>query len=497
LRPAILIVLLALAAFGVTLAGPFHFDDYALFRDPAVVDPGGWTELFRAGRTRPLTYLTFWLNYRLSGRDPLGYHVVNVAVHVVAALLVLRVAGRITTERGALIAAALFAIHPLLTQPVAYVFARGTLLMTVFCLLSLNSWLRGRVWVATALFAAALLSKEECAAFPLVLLLLRRTRSDLGAIASMLTLSAAAGIRVLYAVSITPGAGAGSASGVSPLAYAAAQGPVILRYLRQLIIPWGLSIDPQIGPYPAWMSAACWIGVAVLVAVAARWFRNAGPGFWFIASIVLLLPSSSVLPAADLAADRRMYLPAVALAMSAGMLLRNLDWRIPAAMAAIFCAISIRYSLIWNSEQSLWAEAVARAPRKVRPRVQLARSLEPQRALDVLKDAENIAPEDPAIPSEEGRIYLSAGLAPQALSAFGRALALSPGQPEALQNRGTALVALRQTAAARQDFERALKINPCLFEARLNLERMGVPVLPIPPSCRLTTEQRTELQQAR
>ncbi len=494
-------MLLALAAFGATLAGPFHFDDYGLFRDPAVVDPGGWTELFRASQTRPLTYLTFWLNYRLGGRDPLGYHAVNLVLHVIAALLVFRIASRITMRRAALIAAALFAVHPLLTQPVAFIFARGTLLMTVLCLLSLDAWLRGRIWIATAVFAAAVLAKEECAAFPLFLILLhvsqRRVRSELQAIASMLIVAAAAGVRVLYAVSVTPGAGAGAESGVSPFDYAAAQGPVILRYLRQALVPWGLSIDPPIGPYSGWVAAASWIAIAVLVAFAARWFRKTGPGFWFLSAMVLLLPSSSLLPAADLAADRRMYLPAVALAIAAGTLLQNLDWRIPAAIVALLCAVSIRYSLVWDSEQALWTEAVALAPHKVRPRIQLARRLDPPHALDVLKDAEKIAPADPAIASEEGRIYLSAGSPAQALSAFGRALALSPRQAEAMQNRGVALLALGQSSAARKDFERALKTNPCLFEARLNLSRMGAPAPPLPGSCRLTAEQRTELVEPR
>ena len=275
--------------------------------------------------------------------------------------------------------------------------------------------------------------------------------------------------------------------------YATAQGPVLLRYLRQLIIPYGLSIDPQIGPYPGWASAVCWAGVALLVVIAVRWFRDAGPGFWFIAGIILLLPSSSILPAADLAADRRMYLPAVAFAIGTGLLLQRVDWRILLLVIAVLCAISVRYSIVWNSEKSLWTEAVASAPRKVRPRIQLARALDPEHALEVLKDAERIVPEDPAVASEEGRIYLTAGMAPQALSAFGRALALSPGQPEALQNRGVALLALGQRDAARRDFEAALKRNPCLFEARLNLRRMGEPQPALQQSCRFTSEERSEL----
>ena len=494
MRHYLLIALLALAAFGATAGGSFHFDDYSLFRSPAVVNPDGWRDVFRLDQTRPLTYLSFWLNYQAGGRNPVGYHLLNLALHVASALLLFRVARLVVPYRAALIAAALFAVHPLLTQSVAYVFARGTLLMTVLCLLSLHTWLRERIWLATALFAAALLAKEECVAFPVFLLLLHfsvsRRRREFAAIGAMLALALAAGLRVFYAISITPAAGSGSQAGVTPFAYLAAQGPVILRYLRQVAIPWGFSVDPQIGPYPAWLTVVCWTTV---LASAALWSRNTRAGFWFIAGLVLLLPSSSILPASDLAADRRMYLPMVAMTVAAGLILERVDWRATAAIAAVLCAISIRYSLLWLTEESLWSEAVALAPAKVRPRIQLSRAVTPPRALEILQQTETIAPSDPAIASEEGRIYLSAGMAAQALSAFGRALALAPGNAEAIQNRGVALLALGQSEGARQDFERAIQANPCLFEARMNLRRMGVPFAQVPPACRFTSEELSKL----
>jgi hypothetical protein len=497
LRHYLLIALLALAAFGATAGGSFHFDDYSLFRSPAVVDPDGWRDLFRLDQTRPLTYFSFWLNYQAGGQHPVGYHLLNLALHVASALLLFRVARLGVPYRAALIAAALFAVHPLLTQSVAYVFARGTLLMTVLCLLSFDAWLRERIWLATAVFAAALLAKEECVAFPVFLLLLHfsasRARREFPAIAAMLALALASGVRVLYAISVTPAAGSGPESGVRALDYLASQGPVILRYLRQIAIPWGFSIDPQIGPYPAWLVIVCWAAVLASAALAAKWFRGARAGFWLLGGLVLLLPSSSILPASDLAADRRMYLPFVAFAVAAGLLLEQVDWQATAAIVAVLCAIGIRYSFTWLTEESLWAEAVTLAPAKVRPRIQLSRAVEPKRALEILEETESIAPSDPAIASEEGRIYLSAGMAAQALSAFGRALAIAPGNAEAIQNRGVALLALGQSEVARQDFDRALRVNPCLFEARMNLRRIGVAFSEVPPSCRFTSEELSKL----
>ena len=70
-----------------------------------------------------------------------------------------------------------------------------------------------------------------------------------------------------------------------------------------------------------------------------------------------------------------------------------------------------------------------------------------------------------------------------ALAEFGKALALAPNNPKALNNRGTALAALGQREAAVADFERALDRDPCLSEARLNLRRLGAD-RPAPATCR-------------
>jgi Flp pilus assembly protein TadD len=82
-----------------------------------------------------------------------------------------------------------------------------------------------------------------------------------------------------------------------------------------------------------------------------------------------------------------------------------------------------------------------------------------------------------------GRILLESGKPDLALAEFGRALALAPNDPKALNNRGAALAALGQTEAARADFERALERDPCFADALSNLRRLGV-ARPRSPDCR-------------
>jgi protein O-mannosyl-transferase len=496
LRERLLVVVAALAAFGFTAAGSFHFDDYALFSDPSITSPGGWLEVWRPLQTRPLTYFTFWLNYQLGGPGPIGFHVVNLGLHIVSAVLLLAILRRLLPPRVALVAALLFAAHPIQAEAVAYVFARATLLATLLVLASWWCWSEGRPWMALAWFAAALLAKEECAAFPLFLLALWLWGPETGkrlelarksAIACMLALSLAAGLRVIWAAREIPSAGVGSGAGISPFSYLAMQGVAILRYLAMLLVPWGFTVDPDITVAPLWRAAA-WAVVMVAALVALR-FRRAA--FWFLAGLILLAPSSSIFPAAGLAADRRMYLPMIAFGVCLAAWIQG--WR-REALALIFTllvAVSIRYSWVWRSESSLWTETVERSPRKVRPRIHLSRALEPARALPLLEEARRIAPANPDVASEQGRVYLELGRPAEALAAFGRALALMPGDASAVNNRGVALQSLGQTEAAKADFERALKLDPCLFNARLNLQRLGTP--PPRANCRFTPDQWAQL----
>ncbi len=496
-RESLLLGALALAAFGASLTAPFHFDDWALFRDPAVTSASGWWQAWRPEQTRPLTWFTFWANYQAGGRNPIGYHGVNLLLHVAAALLLRDTLARLLPARPALLAAALFALHPIQTEPIVYVFARGTLLATLLSLASLGDWLRGRHWRAVAWFAAALAAKEECAAFPLVLLLLHvalsRSRAELPPIAAMLALALAAGIRAAWMTALAPGSGAGPQAGLGAWEYLATQGVVVLRYFRLLLVPVGFTVDPDVAVVAGWRAWLAWGALLAAAAIALRGFRRAREGFWFLAGLLLLLPSSSVFPASDLAADRRMYLPMVAFSAAAGLLLDRLDRRALAAGAVILVVLSFGRVLVWRSERALWEEAARLAPRKVRPKIHLARALDLPDAARVLEEARQIAPDDAAVAAELGRVYFTRKRYPEALAEFGRALALSPNDSWALNNRGLALMALGQHQAARDDFRRALQWSPCLFDARFNLGQLGEKHA-APESCRFSDAQRRLLE---
>ncbi len=175
MREKFLLWFAALAAFGGCVFAAFEFDDFSLFSKSPVMLPAEWIDCFR--QTRPLTELTFWLNDALFGRSPISWHVVDLLLHLAVVALVWDVLRKLIGDRAGLIAAAIFAVHPMMTEPVAYVFARATLLATLFSLLAIRAGSRNDFGSPAFWFTVAMLAKEECAALPLVLMLLPRRRT--------------------------------------------------------------------------------------------------------------------------------------------------------------------------------------------------------------------------------------------------------------------------------------------------------------------------------
>lgn len=460
----------------LALPGTFVFDDHSLFQSPAVVADDAWRHWLSSTQTRPLTYVTFWLDYHLWGPVAAGFRFTNLLIHLAVSALVFFTARQLSGEFPARIAAALFALHPLAHEPLLYVFARSSSLAAAFTLAALYLWLRDRPWPAAACFALGLLAKEEWVAFPIALWILDRTRRHTYALLTMLAASIIAGARVLLATKSIAGAGSGFGQSTSPWEYFLLQGQAIPAYLWRIVLPIGMSIDPP-RPTPNLEAAILFWVVLALLAVWA--FRRAP---WPLAALILLLPSSSILPAADALAWRRMYLPLAILALAAAAGAKARPRLALAALALLTLAAAARRDT-WQSEAALWRDAVAESPTGPRPYIQLARVSPPAEARALLNRATEIAPTNADVASELGRVWLASGNAAQALAEFGRALALAPGEARHVQNRGVVLLYLGQTDAARSDFERALATDPCLVPARENLRRLGANPAPPPAQC--------------
>jgi len=345
------LALATLLAYGNSLSGPFVFDDIL-----SVVENQGIHDLSRLGDVlrperelptagRPLVNLSFAMNYAAGGLSVTGYHVVNLAFHIGSALLVFGIVRRtvalpaINASRGqadgvALAVALLWALHPLNTEAVNYVTQRSELMMALCYLLTLYAALRawdspttGR-WaaIATAACAMGMACKESMATAPLMVALYDRVflfESFTQALKSRRRLYVGLSMSwIVLAFMMWSGPrmrSAGFSSGVSPWTYLLNQGVLIVRYLglafwpRDLVATYGW-------PVPiAFRDAAPYLlivgGLAALTAVGL--FRRPKWGFlgaWFF---VTLAPTSSIVPiATEVGAERRMYLPLIAVVTS-------------------------------------------------------------------------------------------------------------------------------------------------------------------------------------
>ncbi len=200
---AALVAACVVAVYWPCLHGGFILDDDKLVTDNDLVrSPEGLGRIWFSTQPQdywPLTNSLFWLQWRIWGSSPIGYHATSLLLHVAAALLIWRIL-RILKIPGAFLAALLFVVHPVNVQSVAWISEQKNTLAMVFFLLSVVWYLRaeeGReasdvarvsakwYWLSLATFLLAMLSKGSAAVLPLVLLLIiwwrreRIARSDL------------------------------------------------------------------------------------------------------------------------------------------------------------------------------------------------------------------------------------------------------------------------------------------------------------------------------
>ena len=178
--------LLAIIVYFPAFQGGFVWDDWIFVTEPLVRRVEGIISIWLSPSAIrdedhywPVVYTSFWIEHKLWGFHPAGYHAVNIILHALNSVLVWRLLLRLEVP-GAWFAAAVFAVHPVHVESVAWVIERKDLLSALFYLCAAHVWLRfteasgpWRYLLSLALFAAALLSKSIAVTFPAALLLLQ------------------------------------------------------------------------------------------------------------------------------------------------------------------------------------------------------------------------------------------------------------------------------------------------------------------------------------
>jgi protein O-mannosyl-transferase len=517
-RPRVLVMLAVLSVLPYlnALTAGFTLDDLPNIRENTAVTGGvDLTQIFAtpmpllAYLYRPLTVLTFAVNDALAPGDAAAFHAVNLVLHAGVTLLVFWLGLRLFNENVAMIAGALFALHPLHTEAVTSIVGRAEVLAALFGLLAILSadgmdaaggrWTR-RGWhtLSVLCFTLAVLSKESAVVILPLVLLYRVTRRaeplfggtwrelrSLDWVPYLLCLGVFLYFRFLVVGTFT-GVPEGKLTPLdNPLGFVPAAVRVrsalgvLWDYFGLLNVPLVLSADYSYDQVPlinGWVDARCVAGllllsVATLVTLCAR-----RPSIRFIVAlplITLLFTANLLFPIGTVKAERLLYLPSVGWALLVGVgvdqLLRTPRYRsvCTAALVLVVIAFAARTWVRnedWIDNAALFTKTACTAPRSAKAQYNLGTALQAngataaaatqyERALAIASWTEGAALGLGIISEQSGRTN-------DAIAWYRKALEVAPDYHEAHTNLCHILVSTGRFAAAAIACRNGLRYQP-------------------------------------
>jgi Flp pilus assembly protein TadD len=493
--PSVAVFLLAFVVYARTLGHDLVWDDLFLgaqIRERAREHglPGVVSAEFRfkphqaTGYYRPVVLLSLWQDARLARFLPSVYHLENILWHAgnsVLVLLLLRLL--LGSTGGALFGAALFALHPVHSESVAFVSGRTDLQATFFLLTSVLLWLRARtesgarrplgLALSLAAFLVAALAKETVFALPAVVLawlLLeavpgpgRRTLRAASDRAWLLGLGAVIGcvLALRWRLGIPFGTGTALAESLT-LPAIEQKAAMLAGYCRLLLLPW---------PLRAWYTAdqirlSPTAGISVAALIAAGFCARSGARRMGVLSLLwlagFLFPVMGLVRfGSAIVAERYLYLPSVGFCLLCAVWFETLldaeRYRRAAAAAAVVLLLACGAAAaaradIWKDEHSLYRNLVQTTPAFAEGHVGLGIALRKQ------------------------------GDRAGAIAEFTTALALDPRSENAHNNLGNVLADLGQRPAAIEHYRQSAQLNPDNAEVPYNLGRLYAEENNIPAS---------------
>jgi len=516
--PGLILVLLTFFAYwGVWNNGFINYDDSDyFFKNHHVltgISAGNLRWAFTTGLTGnwiPLTWMSLMLDATFYGTGPLGPHVTNLALHLANTLLVFCLLRSLTgTHWRSFLVAALFGVHPMHVESVAWVAERKDVLSGMFFLLTLlayGRYVRGNAtgarlsfwyWLALGLFTLGLMSKSMVVTLPFVLLLLdwwplrRLEGSQAPAIRVVaekipfLLLSAAASVVTFFAQQRV-GAVAKLASYSLPVRVENAV-VAYLRYAEKTVFPVHLAV-----PYPF---VSQWPGSLIVLAILflfgfsgmAVWLGRRYPffftgWFWFVGMLVPVIGLVQV--GSQSMGDRYNYLPsigALVLLVWGGAVWMG-AWchqhrRLAVSGAGVLLGLLVlqthSQTEYWRDDGTLFGHTLAITKDNYTADVNygswLAKNGDAQGALAEYNRAFALAPMDSTVLYDMGNGYAKLGDWDAAIKCYRNALRVKTDQPDILNNLGFALAATRQWGEAITNLELALRIDPDYGDAHNNL----------------------------
>ncbi len=525
------LVLMTLAVYAPVRDHQYvNFDDSLYAADNLQVRSGLTVEGFRwafttmeAANWHPLTWLSLMLDAELFGNGPRGHHLVNLALHMVCVILLLILLRGMTGDLGAAaFAAALFAVHPLHVESVAWVAERKDVLSTGGGLLALMAYLgyvrrpgAGRYLLLVVCYALSLLAKPMLVTLPFLLLLLdwwplgrlnlrglpgnaagARVIAPAGILREKLPLLmlAAASSVVTYVAQAR--GGSVSLSGMLPLgtrlANALASGA---KYLGLTVWPAGLAvIYPHPGPrLPFWQAAAggtiLLLATALALGTARRRPYLLMGWLWYLGTLMPVIGLVQVGPQAM--ADRYTYVPLIGIFIMAAWGIAGMaeghEWPrflLPTAAVAVVVALAVAARVqvgYWKDGVTLFTRAVRVTTGNVLAHNNLGNALmargDLQGAAEQFRRVLHFDPSNAGIHYNLGLALYRQGYQEEAMEHYRSALQYRPGMKEARNNLGIAYAEAGDYAAAVKLYRETLESNPRDADAHYNLgmtlEKLG------------------------
>jgi protein O-mannosyl-transferase len=520
-------ILLALAVFlvfGQTLRYGFvNLDDRPYVYENAHVAKGltltGIVWAFtrsHAGYWHPLTWISHMLDCQFYGLNAGGHHLTNVLIHAATAILLFLVLRQMTgTLWPSAFVAAVFAIHPLRVESVAWVAERKDVLSGLFFMLTLLMYARyveqskvqspkSKVFYGLVLlfFALGLMSKPMLVTLPFVLLLLDwwplnrfepttrgpqpATHQALRLVREKTPLFLLAAVSCVMVFLTQKGTGAMVTIADIPLTTRLSNAMVSYgAYIVQMLWPANLAVFYPYRPIPVWqvMSAGAWLLLITLLTVMfARRLPYLLVGwFWYLG---MLVPVIGIIQVGQQArADRFTYLPQIGLCLAIAWTVKDLSasWRYRRALLRVGAFVVIialtvcagKQTSYWRDSESLWTHALACTPDNAIAENHLGAMYATQGRLDAAiqhyQKALEIEPNNFDVYNNLANVLVIQRKIPEAIAHYKKALEIRPDYTEAQYNLGVVLASQGRVSEALEHYQKAIQLNPDWAEAHYNL----------------------------
>ncbi|MFN0102863.1 MAG: tetratricopeptide repeat protein [Bryobacteraceae bacterium] len=438
---------------------------------------------------QPLVYLSHMAVVTVFGMDPAAHHLLNALLHALNAAIFFLVLRRMRLPVwSSAAAAAIFAVHPLRIESVAWVTERKDVLSSLLWLLTMWAYVRyteaakerGRYLSTVACFALGLMAKPMLVTLPVALLILDfwplkrwKTATIRGLILEKAPLAALAGVVAAATIVTQQAAGAMASMRDLPLDRRLAN---VIRsyaiYLWKTVWPTDLAI---LYPFPASFPAIEIAAAVVVVAGISYWVwvrRNTAP--WWLAGwlwyLIVLAPTIGFIPVGPQPyADRYTYLPSLLpLAVVAVTAESKLGPALFRGASAVITLVLLAMSWIqlgtWRDDLTLYRHAIAAAPGASLVHQNLGVALEKlgryNEAIANYETAQRLNEYEPGPPLNMGLAYLLSGRPERALKPLARAVELQPAAPGPLYHYSRALLAAGKLDEAVAEARKALALSP-------------------------------------